>query len=222
MLRIRAAVVATLTGLAVLTSASPSLATATPRKLPAKLSLSAAGTSFIAQWEGFVATPYNDPGGNCTVGYGHLIHQNNCTAAERARPAITPAQGQALLRKDVNTAFVPAIRRGIPKTPLHQYEFDALVDWAYNVGTAYITGTSSVRSALQAHPPRYSEIPTDLQKYVYSGPNKLCGLYQRRVSESHLWTTGSYAVQYPTCPFGFNPSLNANVPAQLAATTNAG
>lgn len=224
LLRIRAAAVATFTGLAVLASAAPSLAATAPRILPAKLSLSPAGANFIAQWEGFVATPYNDPGGNCTVGYGHLIHLGNCTSAERARKPITVQAGKTQLRKDANTKFVPAIRRGIPKTPLHQYEFDALVSWAYNVGTSYITGTSSVRSALQAHPPRYTEIPTDLQKYVYSGSTKLCGLYQRRVSESHLWSTGSYAILHPSCPFGFNPSLKANAPARLAAahTANAG
>jgi lysozyme len=219
--RIRAAAVATIAALTVLTVAAPSLAATTPRTLPAKLSLSAAGTNFIAQWEGFIATPYNDPGGNCTVGYGHLIHLNNCTPAERARKAITPTQGKALLRKDVNQKFVPGIRQGIPKTPLHQYEFDALVDWAYNVGTGYITGTSSVRSALQAKPPRYTEIPTDLQKYVYSGSTKLCGLYQRRMSESHLWTSGSYAILHPSCPVGYSPGLQANMRATPTAMTTA-
>jgi lysozyme len=215
MSRIRAALVATCLGLATLLAASPSLAAGVTRKPPGALSLSAAGLSFIAQWEGFVPQPYDDPGDNCTVGYGHLIHYHACTKAEQTRKKITEAQGRALLLKDVNATFVPGIRRGIPNTPLRPNEFDALVDWAYNVGTSYITGTSSVRSALLAHPPRYSKIPADLQKYVYSGPNKICGLYQRRVSESHLWTTGSYALLRPACPFGFNPSLNAHLPFQF-------
>jgi lysozyme len=179
--------------------------TSSPR-LPANLMLSASGAAFIAAYEGFSATPYDGipPARNCTIGYGHQIHPGPCTSADfRKWGTITVRQGQALLQSDANSRFVPALRAGIPATPLTQPEFDALVDWIYNEGAAYITGNSSVRIALRASPPQYSAVPQDLMRYVLASGKKLCGLYRRRLSEVNLWSTGSYARLRPACPPGY-------------------
>lgn len=175
-------------------------------RLPAKLTLSGAGAAFIASFEGFSATPYEatDPVRDCVIGYGHVIHPGPCAGADlRAWGRITARQGQALLQSDIDATFVPAIRRGVPAAPLTQPEFDALVDWVYNEGPAYITDGSSVRSALRAAPPRYSSVPADLMRYVVAGGRRLCGLYRRRASEARLWNTGSYARLSPACPPGY-------------------
>jgi GH24 family phage-related lysozyme (muramidase) len=175
------------------------------RQLPAKLTLSVAGTAFISEFEGFRSTPYRDSAGNCLIGYGHLLHSGVCTGADsRQWGTMTVAHGRALLRSDVNSRFVPAVRAAIPATPLSQAEFDALIDWAYNVGTASIgNSATSVHAALTATPPQYTAIPADLLKYVNSGGRPLCGLYQRRASEGNLWTRGSYARLAPACPAGY-------------------
>ena len=175
------------------------------QQLPAKLTLSTSGAAFIAGWEGFRGAPYNDATNNCTIGYGHLIHRGPCTATDTQNwGAITVQQGQALLQSDANSRFVPALRAGIPATPLTQAQFDALIDWIYNVGSAYITGSSAIRTALRASPPQYSAIPPDLMAYVNSNNQKLCGLYRRRVSDGNLWSTGSYVRLSPACPPGYN------------------
>src|SRR5437016_3042633 len=48
-------------------------------------SLSDRGLSFIERHEGFVDHLYNDSAGNCTIGYGHLLHHGGCNASDRAR-----------------------------------------------------------------------------------------------------------------------------------------
>ena len=192
-------------GRATLTSTPPSPPPG-GQQLPANLTLSTSGAAFIAGFEGFRASPYDDPSParNCTIGYGHLIHSGPCTAADSQNwGSITVQQGQALLQSDANTRFVPSLRAGIPSTPLTQAEFDALIDWIYNEGPGYITGSSSVRSALRASPPQYSAVPPDLMNYVSAGGKSLCGLYRRRKSEGSLWNTGSYTRLSPACPPGY-------------------
>jgi GH24 family phage-related lysozyme (muramidase) len=41
--------------------------------------LSKKGAAFIGRFEGLRLKPYNDPVGNATVGYGHLIHHGPVT-----------------------------------------------------------------------------------------------------------------------------------------------
>ncbi len=189
-------------------------------QLPASLALSDAGAAFIAAFEGFGATPYDAPYPvrDCVIGYGHVIHSGPCTSADfETWGRITAQQGQALLQSDIDATFVPAIRAGIPGTPLTQPEFDALVDWVYNEGPVYITVRSSVRSALRATPPHYASVPRDLMRYVYASGRKLCGLYRRRVSEVSLWSTGSYARLSPACPPGYE-SLPASPSGETSAS----
>jgi len=193
-------------GRAVLTSTPPPPPPG-GQQMPANLMLSTSGAAFIAAFEGFSAVPYNDPSQaqNCTIGYGHLIHAGPCTSTDKQNwGSITVQQGQALLQSDVNTRFVPALRTGIPATPLTQTQFDALIDWIYNEGAGVITGSSSVRNALRVSPPQYSAVPQDLMNYVSADGKKLCGLYRRRISEGNLWSTGSYARLSPACPPGYN------------------
>src|SRR5216683_6816512 len=69
-------------------------------------SLSDRGLSFIEHHEGFVDHLYNDSAGNCTIGYGHLLHHGGCNASDRARypHGISRAQARNLLRVDVGVA----------------------------------------------------------------------------------------------------------------------
>ena len=51
---------------------------------------------FVAQWEGFSAKKYNDPAGNCTAGYGHLLHLGPCNGSpsEAGWDNLTEAEGK--------------------------------------------------------------------------------------------------------------------------------
>jgi GH24 family phage-related lysozyme (muramidase) len=193
------------------------------RLLPGGLQLSSAGTSFIATFEGFRATPYNDLANNCTIGYGHLIHMGPCTSGDRSTwGTITKERGLALLQTDAGRAS-SAVRTSLPTTPLYQHEFDALVSFTYNIGGAAFAG-SSVRKDLAAQSPNYGAVPADMAKWVYAGGRPSCGLYRRRVNEGHLFSTGSYTISSPACPYSAASALTAasTRAEQLAVSAGAG
>ena len=115
--------------------------------------LSPEGVKFVQLQEGFVDHVYNDgrgaksdyykekshtfiyngknKEGNPTVGYGHLL-----TAEELSRHkwsnGITKKEAQSLFLQDKST-----MEKGVSKlihVPLKTYQFDAIVDFAYNAG----------------------------------------------------------------------------------------
>lgn len=94
------------------------------------------GIKFIAQKEGFSATPYPDAGGY-SIGYGHFI-----LPGERFT-SITKAQAEALLTADVMKAN-DAIAR-LVKVPLTQNQHDALVSFIYNVGVGNFSGSTLLK-----------------------------------------------------------------------------
>lgn len=200
MSRLRCAVPAFLLAAVVLVTGLPAAQAATTARVPVgTLTFSAKGAAFVATFEGFVATAYNDPGGNCTIGFGHLIHLGACTSTDRARwGTISRSRGLTLLRSDAATAAA-GIRSRLAGTALKQAEFDALVSFVYNIGLGGFDSSSVLRD-LRSRPPLYGAVPDHLTLWVYSGGQFLCGLYRRRVNEGHLFRTGSYALSTPACP----------------------
>jgi GH24 family phage-related lysozyme (muramidase) len=182
------------------------------RKLPSELTFSSAGASFIAYYEGFEPTPDEDPTGNCTIGYGHLIHRGACTSVDYEDwGTITRSRGLDLLREDANR-FASGIRSSIPTTPLSQSEFDALVSFSYNIGLGGFNN-SKVREDLVASPVQYGSVPEHMLNWVSAGGTPLCGLYKRRVNEGEMFARGDYTIGTPACPY---PSA-ASVPGAVAA-----
>lgn len=156
-----------------------------PRKLSRK------GAEFIARFEGFVPTPYNDAAGHATVGYGHLIHRGPVTDADRKHwGRMTREEGLALLRKDAQVAADAVYSRVRPRI-LSQSRFDALVSFTYNVGvgafeqSTLLKRLNSGRSRAGAH--------DEFLKWDKAGGRTLVGLQRRRVSEARLFATGSYS-----------------------------
>ena len=86
---------------------------------------SPAGIAFIEDNEGFSATPYPDNGAPSWA-YGH--HQR---PGENVPSSVTREQGDALLLQDV--APLEAYLMEAEPT-LSQNQFDALVDFGYNLG----------------------------------------------------------------------------------------
>ena len=114
------------------------------QSLPGILRLSSEGINFIAQWEGFVPTPYEDIAGHPTIGYGHKILPH-----ETFNPVvpITVEEAQNLLRADAQIAESAVTR--LVAVPVTQRQYDALVSFAYNVG-AQAFGTSTLLKKLNA------------------------------------------------------------------------
>ncbi len=140
------------------------------------MKISAAGLSLIREFEGFYPVPYRCPAGLWTVGYGHVL------APYESYVRITQAQAEALLRKDVRHAALSVL--ALVRVPLTQGQFDALVSFAFNLGSGAFE-RSTLRRAVnrQAH----DEVPEQLLRWVYAAGRKMPGLQRRRAAEARLY-----------------------------------
>ena len=178
---------------------TPAGPTRTARLRPSDLQFSSRGASFIAAYEGYRGAAYDDAGGHCTIGYGHLIHRGRCTSGDRARwGTLSTDRALALLWQDAET-YAAGVRASLPDTPLYQHEFDALVSLSYNIGNGGFA-SSSVRAALAQSEPDYAAVPDGMLRWVSSSGVKLPGLQRRRANEGNLFSTGSYAIM-PSSPY---------------------
>ena len=102
------------------------------------MQLSAEGLDLIKKSEGFRDRVYLDVAGFPTIGYGHLIKPH-----ESFPNGITEAQAAAILSSDVQDAEQAVAR--LVKVALTQGQFDALVDFCFNLGAGRLAGSTLLR-----------------------------------------------------------------------------
>jgi len=148
--------------------------------------VSEACIDLIRRYEGFSDAAYQS-GGKWYIGYGTQIRQD-------AYPdGITEAQAEELLRDALRSseAQVTAYARqhGVTFT---QGQFDALVDFTYTLGTAWINGNSLVRK-LTCGDVSLSrrETARAFGVWCHSGGAVLPALANRRLDEAALYLDGS-------------------------------
>lgn len=107
---------------------------------PKLLYLSAGALAAIAGFEGYRATAYNDGVGVQTIGYGTTRYASGQVV--RAGDKITP--DRALIELAANAdKFQVELRKCLAGVPFYQHEWDAIVSWAYNIGTAKACGSTA-------------------------------------------------------------------------------
>jgi lysozyme len=159
------------------------------RKPAAPVRISSDGAEFIAQFEGFVPTIYNDAANppNATIGFGHVVHPGAIKGNEPLK-AVSRAQALKLLEQDCAKAAA-AVKKHVKK-PLTQAQFDALVSFTYNCGEGNLA-ESTLLKKLNAG--EYEAVPAELEKWTHAGPGTvLPGLVRRRKAEAALFTRGTY------------------------------
>lgn len=141
------------------------------------MELSTAGLALLKQSEGFRSRVYLDSRGLPTIGYGHrLLHP------ESFPNGVTEEQAAEILRDDVREAEL-AVRR-LVRVPLAQGQFDALVDFCFNLGQGRLAA-STLLADLNAG--RYSAAAEQLLLWDHAGAQESAGLRARRQAEFHLW-----------------------------------
>lgn len=172
----------------------------------AKLDVSKAGLELIAGFEGWRADLYEDVAGHCTIGYGHLVHQGNITAADRKGQfgkGITKAQGMTLLHQDCGR-MVQAVRDSVT-VPLTQRQFDALVSFTFNVGAGALRRSTLLKRINAGD----LDVAGEFAKWNKAGGKVFAGLTRRRTAEAEMFCGGGAAAK---------PAKPARKPAAKPAT----
>lgn len=152
------------------------------------MKISDAGLDIIKHSEGFVGHIYKDIAGLDTVGFGHLLTADD-KAAGRFLHGVTLQEATDLLRVDVGSAERAV--DGLVKVPLNQHQYDALVDFVFNLGRAALAG-SSLLKLLNAG--NYAAVPGQLLLWNKARDPKTgklvpsSGLTLRRQREAQLWS----------------------------------
>ena len=141
------------------------------------MQLSAAGLELLKQSEGFRSHIYNDVNGFPTIGYGHRLQPHEAYPA-----GITEAQAGDLLIADVREAECAVAR--LVKVPLAQGQFDALVDFCFNLGARRLA-TSTLLKILNGG--RYNDASEQLLRWDVAASAENAGLKARRQAEFNLW-----------------------------------
>jgi lysozyme len=140
--------------------------------------LSAAGLELLKRSEGFRGRTYLDVAGYPTIGYGHrLLHPESFSSG------IDEAQAAEILASDVRDAE-QAVER-LVKVQLNQGQFDALVDFVFNLGQGRLAN-STLLADLNAS--KYDAAGAQLLRWDHAGAQENAGLKARRQAEFELWS----------------------------------
>lgn len=99
---------------------------------------SRAGIALTQHFEGYSPFVYEDVGGKRTIGYGHLIRPG-----EHFPEPFLPGEATELLKDDIADA-VEGVNRCVRVT-LRQGQFDSLTDFAFNLGTGSLQGSTLLK-----------------------------------------------------------------------------
>lgn len=125
--------------------------------------------------EGLKTKAYQDSGGRWTIGYGHAkgVRRGDCISKAAAESYLL----QDLLPIEKFLNGVTQVRK--------QGQFDALADFAYNLGLARLKG-STLFLYVRAGKPT-AEIQAQFRRWVYAGDKVLNGLVKRREWEAQRY-----------------------------------
>ena len=135
------------------------------------MKISENGISLIKQFEGCRLTAYQDSAGVWTIGYGH-------TGGVYPRQVISQMEADLLLRQDLVKAEL-AVTKYDRKYHWNQNQFDALVSFAFNIGSINQLTAKGTRSI--------AEISAKIPAYRKAGGKVLPGLVKRRAAEKELF-----------------------------------
>lgn len=133
--------------------------------------ISKEGLEHIKRWEGLRTNAYKCPAGVWTIGYGH-------TRTAKPGMMISHLEAEQLLQDDLKD-FERAVRSYV-RVPLSQGQFDALVSFAFNVGTDAFRRSTLVKLLNQG---RYNTAALQFSRWTYAGGKQLPGLVRRRNDE---------------------------------------
>ena len=157
------------------------------RKPAALMKASGTFKQALIEEEGVRYTVYRDVAGYPTVGVGHLIlPEDDLQVGDR----VDEAQVLQFLEHDLAKAE-QGVRLLVGDLPLHQHEFDALLDLVYNVGLGNVSENESPRLNTAIESRDYEAIAAELD-YTHAGGKFARGLQFRSERRAKIFMKGRY------------------------------
>jgi lysozyme len=144
--------------------------------------LSQKGLELIKSFEGLSLTPYVCDGGINTIGYGNTYYTNGKKVTLQDKP-ITKQQAEELLKNSLST-YEKAVD-SFCRDDISQSQFDALVSFAYNLGTGALQKSTLIKK-VNANPKDIT-IADEFLKWNKANGRVLAGLTRRRKAEANLY-----------------------------------
>ena len=147
------------------------------------MKISQAGIDLIKSFEGLRLEAYKCSANVATIGFGSTFYPD-FKPVKMGDKLKSIQEAEELLKitliefeKNVSALFYNVI--------LKQNQFDALVSFAFNLGTGALAGSSLFRKVKIN--PNDKSIALEFAKWVNAGGKKLPGLIRRRKAESDLY-----------------------------------
>jgi GH24 family phage-related lysozyme (muramidase) len=161
-------------------------------------SVSDACVALVKKWEGCRLTAYRDEVGVWTIGYGTTNADKSITGTTiKSGLKISQTTADSWLKKSLNKKYLPLVLKYDGKYDFNQNQLDALVSFAYNIGSIDQLTAQGTRSI--------SQISNHITAYNKAGGKVLNGLTNRRKDEKTLFdkkvsttSTKSYSVTFQT------------------------
>lgn len=136
---------------------------------------SSKGIEMIKDFEGCELTVYKDMVGFNTVGYGHRTDKP-------VGDKISRGMAEQLLVEDLKR-FETELGH-LVNVPVNQNQFDALICFSYNLGTAALARSSLLKQLNMKH---YKEAAEQFLLWCHAGGKEVAGLKRRREAERRLF-----------------------------------
>ena len=165
------------------------------------MKLSPEGAALMHRYEGYRTRPYLCPAHIWTIGYGHVLYQDQIqlpmvrkegyTGFIRMNYPLRPEHNRVWSKEEIERLFevdVSAFERGVlrlvPGCAGHQGRFDALVSFAYNAGLGNLQ-RSQIR--MKANRDDIEGAADAFMQWTKAGGKELPGLVKRRRDERALF-----------------------------------
>ncbi len=133
--------------------------------------------AWIRHSEGCTLVAKND-NGKCSIGYGHRgVPEGTVWTQEQAEAAF---EGDVAIAARAVSSMV--------HVPLSQGQFDALVDFTFNLGAGDLHSSTLLSLLNQG---RYDDVPAQLMRWDHIGQEISAGLEARRKGDVILWNGGN-------------------------------
>lgn len=137
--------------------------------------------AIVKAFEGISLKAYKCPAGIWTIGFGNTFYPDGTRVKEGE--VITEARAIDLLKSTLD--FFEKQVDNMTRDDISQNQFDALVDFAYNVGHGNLKSSTLLK--LVNHNPKDAAIKDEFLKWNKVKGTALKGLTRRRSSEAHLY-----------------------------------